>query len=143
MRLDLKTFKARCNEKNLRLTPPREHVFMIVLKSKKPLTAYDILDALGQKLDKPKPPTVYRSLEFLIQHGFIHRIESLNAYVTCTEDHKHHGSQFMICDSCGRVEEAHLCHIPQKLEDAVKRKGFILSYWNAELHGQCSACLAS
>lgn len=125
----------------LRITPPREYVLEIVAESKTPLSAYDVLDALGTKLDKPKPPTAYRALEFLTEHGFIHRIESLNAYVTCGEDHHHRGSQFMICDSCGQVEEVHMCHVPKGLENQSQKKGFTLSHWNAELHGRCKKCV--
>ena len=127
-------------DKALRITQPRALVLEIIAGSKAPLTAYEVLDALGKKIDKPKPPTAYRALDFLSAHGFIHRIESLNAYVACGEDHQHQGSQFMICDSCGRVEEVHLCHIPDGLQKQASKKGFTLSHWNAELHGRCSLC---
>ena len=136
----LKHFHQYCKSEGLRITPPREYVLEIIAGSKKPLTAYEILEALAQKIDSPKPPTAYRALEFLAEHHFIHRIESLNAYVSCGEDHKHSGSQFIICDSCGRVEEVHLCHIPKGLESQANDKGFTLSHWNAELHGLCGKC---
>ncbi len=136
----LKTLHDYGKEKGYRITPPREYVFEIVLNAEKPMTAYDVLDALGGKLDRPKPPTAYRALDFLVVHGFLHRIESLNAYVACSEDHKHRSSQFIICDSCGKAEEIHLCQIPEGLNSQAKGKGFSLSYWNAELHGTCSEC---
>lgn len=123
-----------------RITEPREYVLGIIATAKQPLTAYNVLDALSKKLDKPKPPTAYRALEFLMLHRFIHRIESLNAYVVCAEDHKHHGSQFIICDSCGQVEEVHLCHAPEDLKKQAEGRGFTLSHWNAELHGLCKSC---
>lgn len=127
-------------ENGHRITPPREYVLEIIAAAEQPMTAYDVLDALGKKLDKPKPPTAYRALEFLVAHGFLHRIESLNAYVSCAEDHKHKGSQFFICDDCGKVEEVHLCHVPEGLSKKAASKGFTLSHWNAELHGTCGKC---
>lgn len=127
-------------ENGHRITAPREYVLEIVAAAQKPMTAYDILEALGGKLDKPKPPTAYRALEFLVAHDFLHRIESLNAYIACAEDHKHKGSQFMICDACGRVEEVHLCHVPDGLSQKAQSKGFTLSHWNVELHGKCEEC---
>lgn len=136
----LKDFKNYCDQNDLRITPPREYVLEIIAKNDKPMTAYDILDALGGKLDKPKPPTAYRALEFLAEHGFIHRIESLNAYVVCHENHKHEGGQFLICDGCGGVEEIHLCSMPKTLQDKVKDQGFALHHWNVEVHGMCSNC---
>ena len=136
----IEALRTYCKDHGQRATPPREHVLDIVASADHPLTAYDVLNKLSKKLNQPKPPTAYRALEFLMQHGFIHRIESLNSYVACGEDHKHRGSQFMICDTCGQVEEVHLCHIPDGLQKQVNQKGFNVSYWNAELHGLCRKC---
>ena len=136
----IKTLHAYGKEIGHRISAPREYVLGIIASAKQPMTAYDVLDALGKKLDNPKPPTAYRALEFLMKHGFIHRIESLNAYIACAEDHQHRGSQFMICDGCGKVEEVHLCHIPDSLDKQAQAKGFTLNHWNAELHGRCRKC---
>ena len=129
-----------CREEGIRFTEPRRHVLEIIGAAKKPLGAYDILELLGQYIDDPKPPTAYRAIEFLAEHGFIHRIESLNAYVVCGVDHRHHGSQFLVCDSCGKVAEAHLCNLPADLAQEAERAGFNLTRWNAELHGLCRDC---
>lgn len=131
-----------CTAQGLRFTPPREMVLKIIASSKKPIGAYDVLAALGQYLDNPKPPTAYRAIEFLQAHGFIHRIESLNAYVACHADHRHVGSQFLICDTCDTVTEAHICSVPEGLSSRAKAAGFEVSRWNAELHGRCERCAA-
>ena len=123
-----------------RITEPRLHVLGIIAASKTPLTAYEILEALKTKMDKPKPPTAYRALEFLSAHGFVHRIESLNAYVACAENHRHNGSQFLICKNCTAVEEIHLCHIPPKLKDEAAARDFDVQRWNVELYGFCKKC---
>jgi Fur family zinc uptake transcriptional regulator len=136
----LKALKAYCEAHDHRLTAPRAFVFEIVLSAQKPITAYAVLEGLARKIETPKPPTAYRALEFLSAHGFIHRIESLNAYVACHENHQHNGSQFMICDSCGDVEEAHLCHVPEGLQKQANAKNFSVTRWNVELHGLCSKC---
>lgn len=136
----LKQAQRYCDDHGLQLTAPRRHVLKIVADSKAPAGAYDILEKLARYHDDPKPPTVYRALEFLEQHGFIHRIESLNAYVTCHAGHRHKGAQFMVCDSCGGVEEAHVCAIPDSLAAKMKKEGFAISYWKAELHGLCKTC---
>ena len=133
-------FKIYCQDHGERVTPPRVAMLEIITDASKPLTAYDALAALAQKLDKPKPPTAYRALEFFTAHGFIHRIESLNAYVACGESHKHKGAQFMICDSCEHVEEIHLCSMPEALTKQAAAKGFTPSHWNLELHGRCAKC---
>lgn len=130
-----------CTAQGLRFTDPRRHVLEIIASSKKPIGAYDVLSQLGAVLKNPKPPTAYRAIEFLQEHGFVHRIESLNAYVTCHAGHKHKGSQFMVCDTCGRVIEAHLCALPENLEQKALDAGFVLSFWSTEIHGTCSQCV--
>lgn len=129
-----------CETHGHRLTEPRQHVLKIVASSNGPITAYEILDKLGQVIDKPKPPTVYRAISFWQEHNFIHRIESLNAYVICNAGHAHAGSQFLICKDCGAVKEAHLCSMPSALEKKVTEMGFTQTYWNMEIHGMCAQC---
>jgi len=136
----VKDVEAYCAANGLRFTDPRRYVLEIIAAAKKPVGAYDILAQLAKKIDDPKPPTAYRAIEFLEENHFIHRIESLNAYVMCHTDHRHNGSQFMICDSCGRVAETHLCELPADLARKTDAAGFTLSRWNAELHGTCKDC---
>ena len=136
----IRSFEDFCIEHNLRITPPRLNAYRIVYEATKPITAYEVLEELGKTTKSPKPPTAYRALDFLSEHGFIHRIESLNAYVSCHEQHQHRGSQFMICDTCGHVEEIHLCSLPETLEKKVKSEKFNMKYWNVEIHGQCTDC---
>ncbi len=138
----IKQAKDFCDQNGARLTDPRRYVLDVLRTSKGALTAYEILEGLGKYLDKPKPPTAYRAIEFWQDHGFIHRIESLNAYILCNAEHHHEGSQFMICDDCGNVNEAHLCHLPNALNDKAKAKNFKVNHWSVELHGQCAKCIA-
>ena len=135
-----KAFKY-CEQNKFRLTRPRVRVLEIIGASSKPLSAYEILAELAMTISDPKPPTVYRALKFWKEHGFIHKIESLNAYLTCDADHQHQGSQFLICDKCGDVIEAHLCALPNALQKSVASNSFKLSCWNFEVHGICSDCL--
>lgn len=139
----LSHYDAYCKANGVRLSEPRRFVLGIVAGTDKPLTAYEILEALGAYIKNPKPPTVYRALEALSEYGFIHRIESLNAYLACHENHRHNGSQFLICDSCRNVQEIHLCSIPESLQKQASSKAFTVRYWNVELHGLCAACTAS
>ncbi len=136
----IQTFEKYCEENSLRVTPPRLSAFRIVNAAKKPISAYEVLEAMGKDIKSPKPPTAYRALDFLEQHGFVHRIESMNAYVSCDVNHKHNGSQFMICDSCNAVEEIHLCTLPTALSDKVAAENFTLHHWNVEVHGVCKGC---
>lgn len=129
-----------CVAHQYRLTKPRLTVLKIIASSGKPLSAYEVLEKLGKTLPNPKPPTAYRAIEFWQGQGFVHRIESLNAYVICHAGHLHQGGQFMICDDCGTVIEAHLCNLPKQLQDTAKKNTFHAESWNLEIHGLCEEC---
>jgi len=126
-----------CEQNKYRLTEPRLQVLKIIASSVKPLGAYEILDKLSKTIKNPKPPTAYRAIDFWQEQGFIHRIESINAYVSCEAGHRHQGSQFMICDDCG----AHLCDLPKPLKDSTIKNTFTPSRWSFEIHGQCAKCV--
>lgn len=129
-----------CQEHGLRYTEPRAAVLSVIQKSDKPIGAYDVLAQLSGRLDNPKPPTIYRAIEFWMGHGFIHKIESLNAFVACEAGHAHKGSQFIVCDGCGDVEEIHLCHLPEALDKKINQSKFDMKRWSAEIHGLCQKC---
>ena len=139
----LKKYDDYCNDAGFRASKPRRLVYEIMLKNDKPLTAYEILEKLGAYIKNPKPPTAYRALEFLTHHGFVHRIESLNAYIPCAENHHHDGSQFLICTNCERVDEMHLCSIPPAIQHKAKDMNFTPQSWNCEIKGLCANCAPS
>jgi Fur family transcriptional regulator, zinc uptake regulator len=131
-----------CKENGARYTPPRRMVLEVIASSSKPMGAYDVLKEMEKIMSKPKPTTVYRAIEFLQAHGFIHKIESLSAFISCHAGHAHGGSQFIVCNDCGTVKEIHLCHLPQSLAEKVQEAGFHMDHWNTEIHGRCKSCLA-
>lgn len=129
-----------CKEHAIRMTQSRREVARIIASSNCAIGAYDILEKLSDVLDNPKPPTVYRAIDFLMENQFIHKVESLNAFIACNTDHRHSGAQFLVCDTCGRVEEAHICSMPASLASSVKKTGFVADSWNLEVHGKCEIC---
>jgi Fur family zinc uptake transcriptional regulator len=130
-----------CEEHKERLTQPRLEVLRVISDSTKPLGAYDVLKGLSTKIENPKPPTAYRAIEFWEKHGFVHKIASLNAYVSCSAGHQHKGSQFLICDLCESVIETHICNLPDQLEESALSKKFTPQRWNLEIYGTCEQCL--
>ena len=129
-----------CETNKYRLSLPRLEVLKIISASQKPIKAYEILEKLGEKIPNPKPPTAYRAIDFWLKHNFIHRIESLNAYSACEAQHLHNGSQFMICVSCGKVIESHICDLPSVILESIKKKTFKPTKWNLEINGVCNQC---
>jgi Fur family transcriptional regulator, zinc uptake regulator len=133
--------EAVCAERAQRLTTPRRRVLEVLAASHKPLGAYEIIDRFGRRKARPAPITVYRALEFLMKHGFVHRIESRNAYLACT--HNHDGGAliaFLMCDTCGAVGEAPTAAMAQVLTAAAKKAGFRPTMSVIEITGTCSHC---
>ena len=136
----LKKVETYCKEKGLRYTKPRRMTLEIIAASKRPVGAYKIIEEMAKVTQKPKPTTVYRAIDFLQQQGFIHKIESLNAFVICDADHTHQGSQFIVCHECGLVKEVHMCHLPDDVQKQIEAAGFKMDHWNTEIHGLCQNC---
>ena len=86
------------------------------------------------------PPTVYRALEFLLDQGLVHKIESLNAFVGCDRPEERHISQFLICTSCKAAVELNDPAITQAVEASAQRSGFSLNRLTIEAQGLCAAC---
>ncbi|OUS38011.1 Fur family transcriptional regulator, partial [Rhodobacterales bacterium 56_14_T64] len=63
-----------CKAQGLQLTPVRRRVLEILLQQHQSLGAYDILDLLREEGLGSQPPVAYRALDFLVKHGFAHKI---------------------------------------------------------------------
>jgi Fur family zinc uptake transcriptional regulator len=133
--------KDACARKGLHLTPLRQQVLTILAESAAPLGAYAIIDQLSRREGKPvAPPTVYRTLEFFLQHGFVYKIESRNAYAPCEHlGHAHHGA-LLLCERCGRSAEIEDVKLDLLLREAAARAGFAPHRQMVELVGLCSDC---
>ena len=135
--------ESACRTQGVRLTPLRRHVLDILSASPAPLGAYAIMEALSRREGKQvAPPTVYRTLDFFLAHGFVHRIESLNAYAPCEHlGHAHHGA-LLLCEKCGRSDEIEDVKLDRLLQEAAKRAGFAPHRQMVELVGLCRDCAA-
>ena len=134
--------EAVCRQRGARLTPLRRRVLELVWGGHRAVKAYDLLAALGDAEGAAKPPTVYRTLEFLMDLGLVHRIDSLNAFVGCPQPDRRHSAQFLICGGCGEVSEMNAASIDRAVADQAAGSGFALSRQIIELHGKCPHCAA-
>jgi Fur family zinc uptake transcriptional regulator len=132
--------RAYCDQRGARFTPLREKVYALMLDRHGPVGAYELLDELKETESSAKPATVYRALDFLLDFGFIHRLESTNAFVACHHFGCHHPVQFLICDSCGFVTEIQSEGLEETLLAQAKNHGFKISKQTIEAHGLCAEC---
>ena len=134
--------EAACARKGARLTPMRRAVLEQLIQAGRPLGAYELLHRLGagRSTTVPAPPAVYRSLDFLQQHGLIHRLETARAYVACLHPEHPHAAQFLICRRCDTVVEADDEQVAGAAEALGQRAGFVLERHSVELTGICASC---
>ncbi len=134
--------KARqyCENKGARFTLLREKVYELLIKHNGAVGAYELLDELKVTESNAKPATIYRTLDFLMEFGLIHKIESTNAFVACHHFDCHHPVQFLICDLCGEVEEIQSIGLKDTLNKQAKTVGFSVIKQTIEAHGTCARC---
>lgn len=131
-----------CEERGARFTPLRRRVLEIVWRAHAPIGAYEILQALPGTGRAAAPPTVYRALEFLLEHGLVHRLDSLNAFMGCAHPERRHVSEFLICTGCERVAELDDARLVSAVEASAGAAGFAVRRLTIELQGLCAACAA-
>ena len=132
-----------CREHGLQLTPVRKKVFEFLLDEPRGLGAYKILDLLRLSGFNSQPPAAYRALDFLVENGFAHKVESQNLFVACTKPGSHHSPVFMICKKCDRVSETQSTSLDANISDSLRLSGFEIEHAVIEAEGICSVCAGS
>ena len=139
----LEAAEVVCRRRGARLTLLRRLILELVWSHHQPVRAYDLLAELRRDRRRAAPPTVYRALEFLIENGLIHRIESLNAYVGCGGPSTAHSGQFLICRDCQAVAELDDRGIANAIAKPAIALGFQVFEQTVEVLGLCPNCLSA
>lgn len=134
--------ERHCRARGLRLTPTRRRVLELVLDAEGPVKAYDLLDQLKRERPGAAPPTIYRALDFLLENHFIHRLETLNAFVSCVHPEHQHQGHFLICENCQSVTEVHDHRLAKALAAVATAHEFAATRQVLEIYGRCKACSA-
>lgn len=136
-----------CAERGVRITPARRRVLELVWQRHAPVGAYDILSEMqrdAEKDGKPgakvAPPTVYRALDFLMEQGLVHKVESQNAYIGCSHPDGSHDCGFLICREYGSALEIEDDSLSNLLSELASRHGFEARRSTVEIEGLCPSC---
>ena len=133
--------EARCAKEGLRFTAVRRKTLEILLQEHRALGAYEVLDRLREDGFGSQPPVAYRALDFLVENGFVHKIEKLNAFIACTHPGNVHSPAFMICRECDSVAETQSMPARGALGDAARAAGFVIEKTVVEAEGLCPSCV--
>lgn len=139
----IQTAERLCLQRGARLTPVRRKVLELIWESHRAVKAYDLLERIRPFEFAAKPATVYRALDFLMENGLIHRVESLNAFVGCNCSETSHDQLLLICSGCHEVEERPAGAVMAALAREVGDAGFTIRRKTIEVHGLCRECAAA
>ena len=130
-----------CVRKGLNFTAVRRKVLELLIKSDRAIGAYKLLDHLREAGFKSQPPVAYRALDFLLKHGFVHKVAHLNAFVACVHPGVEHAPAFMICRNCDSVSEMDTAYSKLTLTEGSNSAGFKIEGAVIEATGLCGSCI--
>ena len=136
----LQSAAEHCLKNGANLTNLRRQVLDLVLTHDGVVKAYQILTDLQQARGSAAPPTVYRTLDFLLEKGLIHRLTSINAYIPCCHPREGHQAAFLICTECRTVKEASAQGLLQQLDELSASDHFTAQHSIIEISGICQQC---
>ncbi len=136
--IDRLTLISKCKESGKSVTPQRLDIVEELSKLNTSISAYDLLERLNNHGHSFNISTIYRVLDFWIDVGVVHKVDSNNTYLICNDSHVDHFHVLLHCDSCETVEEScktsNQVSIPN-IQKFTPKKGQVI-----ELHGLCSNC---
>ena len=131
------SYNKKTNDYNL--TKNQKIVFNLLQNSGEPLKAYTILESLKREGLK-SPLQVYRALDKLVELGIIHKIESQNSFIACSNSHCASNTAFTICRKCGDVKEIKNNHLFEQVSDLGKKNRLKVHRFNLEFYVDCNGC---
>lgn len=133
---------ARLRQQGHRLTPQRLTVLDIVAHSGKHLTADEIFVAVQAQHPFTNIATVYRTLQWLQQAGFVAPLllngEPVRYEFISGESHHH-----LICRNCSAEQEIGDDVLDTLKADLLARYGFAAQLQHLALTGLCESCRAA
>lgn len=132
-----------CQQRGQRLTEMRREVLTLLLQRGTAIKAYDLLEALRETHPQIAPTTVYRPLQFLVELGLVHRIDSLNAYIACTHDDPETLDFLLVCPRCAAISEIEDESVSGLLAKHLEQQGFVAQHHSVEISAICKTCATS
>lgn len=122
-------------------TAMRASVFAALAGFDKPVSAYDIADAVSKREGRRiAPNTVYRILDLFVGSNLARRVESQNAYVANAHPDCLHDCIFLVCDNCGQATHLDDDVITRSVRSAARDAGFAPVRPVIEVRGRCGDC---
>lgn len=123
-----------------RLTRPRRAVLEVVATAEAALTASQIYHLARRSHPRVGLVTVYRTLDLLIELGWVHRLPSSERSQVYARNDLSSPTHLLVCQSCHRAV-GFPCHcLPALVTEVEQQTGFAVRQHSLELLGLCPAC---
>lgn len=137
--------ERHCQQHGTKLTDKRKLLLSGLIKSNQAMSAYELIDYCKVEFGENLPAmSVYRMLEFLEKEQLVHKLNLAKKFVACSHitcDHQHATAQFLICDSCQKVQEINIDkQVLREFEDSVTEAGYRLLSPQLEMSCICNDC---
>ena len=126
-------------DQNQDLTKNQKIVLNLLQSPGEPLKAYSILDSL-KKEGLKSPLQIYRALDKLVELGRIHKIESKNSFIVCSNSNCASNTIFTICERCDKVKELKNNNLAAGMSELIKKNGQSITRYNLEFFVLCKSC---
>jgi Fur family transcriptional regulator, ferric uptake regulator len=137
----IERFRAWMGERQLPLTPQRLAIAEVLLNSDSHLSAEELSVALAEKGLKVGTATVYRTIDVLLESGFVverNRGEGFRRF-EANRDLPHH--EQLLCTVCGVVEEFRDAVLERMTHRVADAHGFVRERHRLVIYGTCANCL--
>lgn len=128
--------------KGRRLTRQRELIWQTFTASpEEHLSADNVVERVRAQLPQVNASTIYRTLELLVEEGFLVRTDlgGDRGYYELARDHAHH---HLVCENCGTVQHLHDEELGDLRTRIASNSGFVLGHGEITFFGLCPTCQA-
>lgn len=128
---------SQLKHKGHRITVARQEVLKML--SSRPLSVKEIAEVLRKKGVKISFVTIYRTLEFLTNLGFVNRtqFEGKEAKYEFADKQNHH--HHLVCEKCGSTEDISL-NEERLIKQIRNQSNFKVARHSLEFFGTCVKC---
>ena len=139
MTTDAQAIQSNLRQQRRKLTRPRQAVLDVITHAARHLTPAEVYQKAKKKYPQLGLTTVYRTLDLLVQLGYIQRIHldaGCHSYAATAREHGHH----LVCSQCGRAEEFADCDLEPLINSLRSKTGYDIDLHMLELVGRCPDC---